>query len=75
MTVARRKLIHSDSTPYYHCMARCVRRAFLCGDDAFSGKNYDHRKQWIVDKITELSRVFAINVCAYAIMSNQYYVA
>ena len=67
MTVARRRLVHLDSTPYYHCMARCVRRAFLCGDDAFSGKNFDHRKQWIVDKITELSKVFAIDVCAYAI--------
>ena len=74
MTVARRKLIHLDSTPYYHRMARCVRRAFLCGDDRYSGKNYDHRKQWIVDKLKELAGVFAIDICAYAVLSNHYHV-
>ena len=74
MTAARRKIIHLDSTPYYHCMARCVRRAFLFGDDHFSGKNYDHRKQWIVDKLKELAGVFAIDICAYAVMSNHYHV-
>jgi REP element-mobilizing transposase RayT len=74
VTTARRNQVHIDTTPYYHCMARCVRRAFLCGDDAFSGKNYDHRKQWIVDKLKELAGIFAIDVCAYAVMSNHYHV-
>ncbi len=34
------------------------------------GENYEHRKPWVVKKLKELSEVFAINVCAYAIMSN-----
>jgi REP element-mobilizing transposase RayT len=74
VTTARRKQIHIETTPYYHCMARCVRRAFLCGDDHFSGQNYDHRKQWIVDKLKELAGIFAIDICAYAVMSNHYHV-
>ncbi|WP_263079028.1 hypothetical protein [Endozoicomonas sp. Mp262] len=70
MTRARNSQIAPESTPYYHCMARCVRRAYLCGKDHFSGKNYEHRRQWVVDRLTELAAIFAIEVCAYAVMSN-----
>ena len=74
MTTARRKQVCLEATSYYHCMTRCVRRAFLCGEDHASGKSFDHRKQWLVERLKEISEVFAIDVCSYAILSNHYHV-
>jgi len=70
MTQARRNLISLSDTTFYHVVNRCVRRAFLCGEDRQSGRSYEHRKQWVVDKIKTLSVLFSIDVCAYAVMSN-----
>jgi hypothetical protein len=73
-TTARKQFISLNDTAYYHCISRCVRRAYLCGQDKTTGQNYEHRRGWVEDKLLALSQVFAINVCAYAIVSNHTHV-
>ena len=73
MPLPRSQQVSLESTPYYHCISRCVRRAFLCGEDHFSGRSYEHRKGWVVERLAELDGAFAIDICAYAVMSNHYH--
>ena len=74
MTISRAQQIDLSVTPYYHCINRCVRRAYLCGEDKHTGQCYEHRRGWIADKIKALSKTFAIDVAAYAVMNNHYHI-
>ncbi len=74
MTMARKQLVDLEVTRYYHCVTRCVRRAFLCGEDAVSGKSYGHRKDWIENRLRDLSRIFSLDVCGFSVMDNHLHV-
>ena len=74
MSVPRSDQINIDSTPYYHVMARCVHRSYLCGRDNVTQKDYSHRKEWIIARLKFLAQVFSIKIAAYAVMSNHYHV-
>jgi REP element-mobilizing transposase RayT len=73
MALARSKYVKEDQVGVYHCFSRCVRRAFLCGYDAASQQDFSHRKTLLVDRLRQLAAIFAIEVCAYAIMENHYH--
>ncbi|MFH1139145.1 MAG: hypothetical protein V1816_23940 [Pseudomonadota bacterium] len=74
MAMARRETVVNGEEGLFHCVSRCVRRAFLCGEDRFTGRSFDHRKAWVQNRLALLASVFGIEVCAFAVMSNHLHV-
>ena len=54
----------------FHCVQRCVRRAWLCGVDKYTDVSFEHRKRWVEDRIAIVGECFAVAIHAYAVMSN-----
>jgi len=73
MALPRSKFVSNDSVGVYHCFCRCVRRAFLCGFDPVSGRDFSHRKPWIENRLQFLSSIFAIDIVNYSILDNHYH--
>jgi hypothetical protein len=45
MTYARLILMPPGSPGTFHCVLRCVRRAFLCDEDRLTGRSFEHRRR------------------------------
>ena len=69
----RRDVLADQEIQVVHCINRCVRRAFLCGDDKVSGKNYDQRRELIRQRLEFLAGIMGIEVLGYAVMSNHFH--
>jgi hypothetical protein len=65
---ARCDIVDEDRVGVYHCIARCVRRAFLCGTDSYTGRDYSHRKAWVLDRLRQLAGLFGVEVCDYVML-------
>lgn len=74
MPTARKHVVIPGKPGFYHCISRCVRRAFLCGDDFVTGRNFDHRRKWLLDRMCLMTTCFAIDIYAYAFMKNHYHI-
>ncbi len=71
MPKPRHQQISISETPYYHLVSRCVRRSFLCGK--FDTYNFEHRRDWIMQRLAILTQMYAIDIAAFALMSNHYH--
>jgi hypothetical protein len=68
MTMARSQLVDVSVTRWYHCVTRCVRRAFLLSEGELD------RKQWIELRLQELADIFAVAVGGFSVMDNHLHV-
>ena len=74
MTSARRNLFEPGQAGAHHRVSRCVRRAWLCGIDRYTGKSFEHRKPSVEARINQLAEIFAVGIHTYAVMSNHLHV-
>lgn len=73
MPYSRKSVVQPGEPGVYHCISRCVRRAWICGVDWLTKKNYDHRRDWIYESIQFFSRIFGIEIFACAVLYNHYH--
>ena len=70
--MARAEVFAPDEVAIVQVMNRVVLRCYLLGNDPLSGKNYDHRKVMIENKLQRLARAFVIDLLGFAILSNRF---
>ncbi len=63
---SRGEVVIKGEVGVYHCWNRCVQRAFLCGTDPVTGRDYEYRREWIQQTEQLLARLFAVEVAFHA---------
>jgi len=59
---ARKDIVRPGVPGIFHGWSRCVRRAFLMGTDRYTGKDDNHRRLWVLERLELLAANFAIDV-------------
>jgi REP element-mobilizing transposase RayT len=73
MATARSQTVFPEETQILHIWCRVVRKSFLCGFDRLLNRDYDHRKEWVREKIKFSAEIYAIDVITFAILDNHYH--
>ncbi len=73
MATARKYLVDPEQPLYYHITSRCVQKAWLLGKDPITGRNYNHRKDWLLKQLDTITPAFSVSVQTYAVMSNHFH--
>ena len=68
--IIRADIFNPREVAVLHLCARVCRRCFLLGDDPFTQKNFDHRKNWVEDQLKVQAAAFSIDLITLAVMSN-----
>ncbi len=72
--LARGDVIAPDEVQVIHGVQRCVRRAFLCGDDPLTGKSFERRREWIRERLEFLASAFGIDCLTHPVLRNHLHV-
>jgi hypothetical protein len=70
----RYEVADAGEVQVFHAVQRCVRRAFLCGEDRFTGQSFEHRRGWIRDRLEFLASVFGIDCLTYTVLHNHLHI-
>jgi REP element-mobilizing transposase RayT len=70
----RDDVLPPDESCFAHLYNRCVQGTYLCGVDHATGKDYSHRKKWIVQRLEQLASVYLIDILAFAVLDNHLHV-
>ena len=71
----RRDFLADGEIQVVHCINRCVRRAYLCGQDPLTGADYEHRRGFIRQRMEFLAGILGDGVVGYPVMSNHFHMA
>ena len=55
-----REIVREEAS---HGWSRCCRRVHLLGMDPLTGKDHNHRRQWVVERLQLLVASFVVDVC------------